>query len=71
MNCPECNSKLEVINVVRDTDDIYRRRRCKVCGKLVYTHESEVIPDAAYRSNWTNLVNNSRNRNKEEKKNND
>ena len=67
MVCPVCYSKLEVVDTVRDTDDIYRRRKCKACGKLVYTLESEVEPDAAYRNTWANLVYNSRTHNKEDK----
>ena len=68
MICTQCGSKLEVVDTVRDDDDVYRRRRCKACGKLVYTLESEVEPNAEYHSNWNNLVYNSRNKNKEEKK---
>ena len=68
MICPSCYSKLEVVDTVRDSDKVYRRRKCKVCGELVYTLESEVKPDAEYRGTWANLVHNSRTQNKEENK---
>lgn len=68
MICPECSGKLNVVDTVRDTEDVYRRRRCATCGRLVYTRESEVYPNAVYRSNWAACVQNTRNQNKEENK---
>lgn len=52
MICPVCEGKLEVVDTVRDIDDIYRRRKCKLCGQLIYTTESEVQPDTAFRAAW-------------------
>lgn len=63
MICPVCEGKLEVVDVVRDIDDIYRRRKCKSCGQLVYTTESEVKPDTAFRNAWNACAR----KNKEEK----
>lgn len=60
MICPACNGKLEVVDVVRDSDDIYRRRKCKSCGQLIYTTESEVTPDTAFRAAWNACERNSR-----------
>jgi transcriptional regulator NrdR family protein len=60
MVCPDCSGKLTVVDTVRDEDDVYRRRKCTVCGRLVFTLESEVEPNAAYRSNWLNCEYNSR-----------
>lgn len=68
MICPECSGKLNVVDTVRDTEEVYRRRKCSVCGRLVYTRESEVYPNAVYRSNWATCVHNKRNQNKEENK---
>jgi transcriptional regulator NrdR family protein len=68
MVCPSCYGKLEVVDTVRDSDKVYRRRKCKACGELVYTLESEVEPDSVYRGTWANLVYNSRSQNKEENK---
>lgn len=68
MVCPDCGGKLTVVDTVRDEDDVYRRRKCAVCGRLVYTLESEVEADAKYHSNWNNLIYSSRNKTKEEKK---
>lgn len=67
MVCPDCSGKLTVVDMVRDEDDVYRRRKCTVCGRLVFTLESEVTPDASYRNTWNTLQNNSRNKHKEEK----
>lgn len=69
MICPSCNGKLGVVDMVRDTQDVYRRRKCKACGRLVYTLESEVEPDSVYRNNWTACDHNIRNKNKEGKSN--
>lgn len=55
MICPECNGKLEVVETVRDEDYVYRRRRCKSCGQIIYTIEKEVIPGTAYRTIWDTL----------------
>lgn len=60
MICPSCNGKLEVVDVVRDVDDIYRRRKCKSCGQLIYTTESEVKPDTAFRAAWNACARNTR-----------
>lgn len=68
MICPACGGKLEVVDTVRNTEDVYRRRKCTACNRLVYTLESEVEPDAAFRNNWAICVHNSRTQNKEEKK---
>lgn len=68
MLCLSCGGKLEVIEVLRDTDDIYRRRKCKVCGRLLFSHESFVEPDESFRSTWNELDRSNRNKTKEEPK---
>ena len=68
MVCSDCDGKLTVVDIVRDEDYVYRRKKCTVCGRLVYTREYEVIPDAMYRSIWNMNLQNKRNKNKEEKK---
>lgn len=68
MLCAECGGKLEVIDVVRDEDDIYRRRKCKICGKLSYSHEEFVEPDDSFRAAWNKIDSTIRNKGKEEKK---
>lgn len=68
MFCISCGGKLEVVDVVRDLDDVYRRRKCKSCGKLVFTFESEVEPTDSFRAAWNECNRNIRNRNKGEKK---
>ena len=41
MICVECGKKSTVTNTVRDKGKVYRRRRCKGCGKAWYTEEVE------------------------------
>ena len=67
MICPACDGKLEVVEVVRNIDYVYRRRRCKACGHLVYTTEAEVNPSANFRAVWNMCDYDARNKNKEEK----
>lgn len=67
MLCETCGGKLEVIEVLRDTDDIYRRRKCRICGRLLYSHEFFVEPDDSFRATWNELDRDKRNKNKEEK----
>ena len=66
MICPACDGKLEVVETVRNVDYVYRRRRCKSCGHLIYTTESEVNPDTSFRSVWNMCDYDARNRVKEE-----
>ena len=68
MICVSCGGKLEVVDVLRDTDDVYRRRKCKLCGRLLYSHESFVEPDDSFRATWNTLDRNIRTKNKEENK---
>lgn len=68
MLCPACSNKLKVVETVRNDEEVYRRKRCTVCGKLVFTLESEVEPDSAYRNNWLVCDHNNRMKNKEENK---
>lgn len=67
MLCNSCGGRLDVIEVLRDTDDIYRRRKCKKCGRLLYSHEAFVEPDDSFRATWNKLDHNNRNKTKEEK----
>ena len=68
MLCPACSNKLKVVETVRNDEEVYRRKRCTVCGKLVFTLESEVEPDSDYRNNWLICDHNNRIKSKEENK---
>lgn len=68
MICPSCSGKLRVIDMVRDTDDVYRRRKCTVCQRFVYTKETEVEHDAEFKNIWAVCLHNKR-ANKEDKTN--
>lgn len=41
MVCSKCGGKLKVMQTVHDTDnnETHRRKKCKSCGKLIYTRE--------------------------------
>lgn len=67
MFCVSCGGRLEVIEVLRDDDDIYRRRKCKNCGKLSFSHEEFIEPDDSFRSVWNECYRNKVNKHKEEK----
>lgn len=40
MNCPECDEETKVTETIKTPYAIYRRRKCKYCGKIVYTTEA-------------------------------
>lgn len=40
MNCPECDEETRVTETIKTPYAIYRRRKCKFCGKIVYTTEA-------------------------------
>lgn len=69
MLCPACNGKLEVVETVKDLDFVYRRRRCKSCGQLIYTTEKEVSPNPEFRAVWNTYARDKRNQFKEDKNN--
>ena len=68
MFCTSCGGRLGVVEVLRDTDDIYRRRKCKKCGRLLYSHEVFIEPDDSFRATWNECDRNARSKNKEENK---
>jgi transcriptional regulator NrdR family protein len=54
MNCSHCGGDTCVIitNYNTDTNERYRRRKCKTCGRVIWTIEFEVEFDDAYRNQW-------------------
>lgn len=44
MVCPKCGGKLGVVDNAYDSEgnEIFRRRKCKGCGNITYTVESEI-----------------------------
>lgn len=41
MNCPVCGGSTGVLTSRRECDAVYRYRKCKECGYLFYTTETE------------------------------
>ena len=39
MVCPKCGGKTTVIDGTTTDTKVFRRRKCKVCGELMYTTE--------------------------------
>ena len=39
MVCPTCKSKTYVESTINDNNEIYRIRKCKSCGRKIYTKE--------------------------------
>lgn len=43
MKCPKCSGKVKVLDTVQTSEnEIYRRRKCLVCGNIFFTTEFEV-----------------------------
>ena len=40
--CPKCGEKTKVMDIVHGPDKTYRRRRCRVCGRIFYTLETPI-----------------------------
>lgn len=52
MTC-ECGGKLVVTDSVHVTnDEIYRRRKCKKCSRVIFTSEFEVEHDECFKELW-------------------
>lgn len=41
MKCPKCGNHLTVIETRAESDAVYRKRKCKICGKTAFTSECE------------------------------
>ena len=39
MTCPNCGGKLSVVNTLPYEDQIYRQRKCKSCGCILWSIE--------------------------------
>lgn len=54
MNCSKCGGDTRVTdtNCNTDANERYRRRKCKVCGKVMWSIEFEVEFDEKYREQW-------------------
>lgn len=54
MTCPQCNGKVYVIDSVNAPEgDIYRKRKCRECGYLFYTVESEMEAMPSFVKKWS------------------
>jgi transcriptional regulator NrdR family protein len=54
MKCPKCNGKVRAVDSVHvePRNEIYRKRKCTVCGHIFYTIEFEVDHDNALKRDW-------------------
>lgn len=54
MTCPNCNGKVRVVDCtdVDPRNEIYRKRKCTVCGHIFYTVEFEVDYDDSLKQDW-------------------
>lgn len=39
MNCPKCNGYMPVVDTGNTGDTVYRKRKCEICGAVVFTEE--------------------------------
>ena len=67
MTCPKCNGKVTVTNTVQvGTEEIYRCRKCLVCGEVFYTAEFIVEFDENFEQNWNRYCNQTKYRHKKQ-----
>lgn len=54
MNCSECGGDTRVTdtNYNETANERYRRRKCKDCGRVIWTIEFEVEFDDRYQEQW-------------------
>ena len=52
MRCQKCGCKTGVSDVVRVTDEVYRKRVCKSCGHKFFTIEFEAEQDQRFYETW-------------------
>ena len=54
MYCPKCNGEAKVIDTVGNLEDkeVYRKRKCTVCGHVIYTVEIEVQQSNQFKIRW-------------------
>jgi predicted Zn finger-like uncharacterized protein len=53
VTCPECSSKVYVVDSVNTPDNkILRKRKCVLCGHIFYTSESEAAKDVNFKYEW-------------------
>lgn len=54
MKCPNCGKKLLVKDTVHNVADneVYRKRVCECCDKIIFTTEFEVEADMDYMELW-------------------
>lgn len=54
MNCPKCNGKIIVSDIVHndDTQETYRKKKCIDCGHVFYTVEFITEETRQFRRDW-------------------
>ena len=48
MTCAKCEGATSVIGTAKDSDCVYRKRRCQSCGYTFYTEECEAKNGVRY-----------------------
>ena len=48
MLCRDCGEPCTVVDCVGNAEYVYRRRKCKSCGYVMYTEEYEMIDPEPY-----------------------
>jgi hypothetical protein len=57
MKCPKCFGPVRVCDTTyTEENEIYRRKRCRNCGSIVYTLEFEVENNSALQEDWNRLL---------------
>ena len=66
MVCPKCNGQLKTtITMPVSMNEIFRLKKCIDCGRLVYTAEFEVEPNARFRKEWNEYAAERKSKNKD------
>lgn len=63
MNCSYCGGDTQVTdtNYNGNANERYRRRKCKACGRVIWTIEFEVDYDERYQEQWRSCDRHSKN----------
>ena len=56
MLCPKCKSKIVTINTVNsENNEVFRQRKCTVCGYSFFTSEFEIEDNPQFRKEYGHL----------------
>lgn len=53
MKCPICEGKIATVDVLNvDENEIYRKKKCELCGHVFFTAEFEVAENKVFKKEW-------------------